>query len=116
MTVIRDPFNLENNKDGFNFRFVLYAYRDEKMGSFTLPFACLNEAVAERDFQTALRDERTNVSKYPGDFVLYEIGRFDQDKGFIEGHLVPKYVIRGSELIDKVNKLAASAALSTEVK
>lgn len=59
---------------------------DRKAEAFGRPFFEKTRGLAIRSFQSAANDAESAMSKYPNDFVLYEVGAFDdQLGGFIPG-------------------------------
>lgn len=61
----------------------LYTVYDSKAKAYSHPFHAPNDAVALRMFGEVANDPSTQISKYPEDFVLYHLGRFDdQDASF----------------------------------
>lgn len=62
----------------------LYAVRDVKVETFFPPFVQMNQLEAQRTFLDMCRDERTPISQHPEDYVLYEIGTFDNETGEVE--------------------------------
>lgn len=57
----------------------LYSVYDSKARAYGNPFVSVRQELAVRDFTTAVRDKDTNLSKYPEDFTLVEIGEFDDE-------------------------------------
>jgi len=62
----------------------IYSVYDTKSNVYAQPFYAPNRAVALRHFNGAKEDEQSIISKYPGDFVLYELGVFDDNAGTIQ--------------------------------
>jgi hypothetical protein len=52
--------------------------------------------LGERFFQDLLGDERSELSKHPGDYQLYRVGTFDSESGAFVSD-VPTLMISGSE-------------------
>lgn len=61
----------------------LYAVRDIKAQAFGRPFTIANNAMAFRAFVAAQQDSSSEMSKYPEDFQLYQLGSFDDQTGEI---------------------------------
>lgn len=70
----------------------LYSIRDKKLASFNAPFVSESEVQATRQFGIVARDETTQLSHYPDDFDLYEIGSFDQVTGKLES-VEPRFIV-----------------------
>lgn len=75
-----------------------YSIYDKKTGEYMVPFFCPNVVTALRSLSNALR-EKSNLSDYPADFCLYEIGRFDKDGGLLISSPNPVFVEEISNLI-----------------
>lgn len=72
----------------------LFTVRDDVAEAFCLPFCALNVSVASRSFLLGCKDPESQIGKAPSDYVLYQIGVFDDDTGVIEPCL-PTIVVRG---------------------
>lgn len=70
----------------------LYSIRDKKLASFNAPFASESEVQATRQFGVVARDNTTQLSYYPDDFDLYEVGSFDINSGKLET-IEPRFII-----------------------
>ncbi len=62
-----------------------YAIYDLKAKAYALPFFAINAAVALRQFGSLCNQPESSVSKYPEDYILFEIGEFDDVKGLLSG-------------------------------
>lgn len=76
----------------------LYSIRDNK-SDFYAPRIEINQASAVRNFAQMVNTSGTLLNFSPSDFVLYEIGQFDSEKGILISFDVAKFVISGSDLI-----------------
>lgn len=47
------------------------------------PFFLRTKGEAIRALQTELKNENSNLSKYPADFILFELGEFDESSATI---------------------------------
>lgn len=68
----------------------LFAVRDEKVEAFMPVFSARARGEAIRSFSQAVGDANHQFSKSKGDYVLYEIGGYDD----VAGMLVPQEPIR----------------------
>jgi len=59
----------------------VFSVYDTKAGVFSNPFFSTNKNTALRDFSSAYLDPASHISMYPHDFILYEIGTFNEDTG-----------------------------------
>jgi len=61
----------------------IFSVYDNKAQVFSNPFFSTNKMTALRDFQAAAGDSNSQISQYPDDFVLFNIGNFDELTGTI---------------------------------
>lgn len=66
----------------------VYSIFDSKSSHFNNPFYAVNKDVAIRMVKGALDDPGTELAKWPTDFILYEIGVFDNEFGVLLAHNV----------------------------
>lgn len=67
------------------------------------PLAFLNSGEAVRWFSDMVNDrQENNVSKHPKDFVLYEIGLYEDSTSVIVSHKVPTRLGLGSDFKEKL--------------
>lgn len=66
----------------------LYSVFDTKMECFHQPFACNNDAVAERAFNDMSKNPQLPYGQHPKDYCLYRLGTFDDHSGQIEGEKI----------------------------
>lgn len=60
-----------------------YALYDKAAETFLEPFFAQSDAAAERGLKYQLTDQRSQLSMFPQDFVLYKLGAYDTDSGFL---------------------------------
>lgn len=87
----------------------LYAVRDVKADSFGAPISVATEGLARRSFVDACQDSRSELSKYPEDYMLYELGEYEPNSGLIIPHQLPKHVMSAIEAV-KVREVVAEVA------
>ncbi len=68
----------------------VYTVYDTKAEAYIQPFFSPTKGLALRSFQEALIDEKSNISKYPEDFTLFELGEFDQETAKFNLHNTPQ--------------------------
>jgi hypothetical protein len=78
----------------------MYAIFDVKAELFHAPHFIKSDGVAIRSFSTACEDEKTDFWKYPEDFSLYCIGKFNTETGELFP-AVPRQIANASEFVDK---------------
>ena len=59
----------------------IYSVYDNKAGTWMKPFYAQNNAVAQRTFSDATNDPNSLFNKHPTDFVLFQVGEWDDQKG-----------------------------------
>ena len=64
----------------------IYTVQDAKAAAFLGPFFASNDQLAIRQVAAAVTDVHSMFFKFPEDYTLYRIGRFDELTGAIEGH------------------------------
>ena len=70
----------------------IYSIFDNKMGTFQLPFYAHNSGHAIRTVTKALRSANSHLADFPEDYVVYEIGEFNDESGGIIAHNQPIHV------------------------
>lgn len=58
----------------------IYAVYDSKVGAYLSPFFLRSRGEAIRAWQTVVNDPKTQFNKHPSDYVLFELGEFDDAK------------------------------------
>jgi hypothetical protein len=58
-----------------------YSIYDSKVGSYMQPFFVRSKGEAIRMVMNELTREDSNLTKYPADFTLFEIGEYDDSNG-----------------------------------
>ena len=73
---------------------------DVKGEMFQAPFFVPALGIAMRMFTDVVNDKSTPFGKYPGDFVLYQVGEFDDATGEFENVSPAKHLGIGTEYVD----------------
>ena len=60
-----------------------FAVRDQKAEAFFPPFFQPTRGLGERMFQNLVKDESTQIAKYPKEFALYEVGEYDSESALL---------------------------------
>lgn len=81
----------------------IYSIRDAKAEYYCMPFFNSTHGEAERNFQMAMTDEKTTLSKHPEDYDLYYLGMFNDQSGKFDAVKTPEHVIKGIESIAQNN-------------
>ncbi len=84
----------------------IYAIYDDKAEAYNSPFPLASDGLAVRAFQEGCKDPRTDLYKYPGDFSLYCIATWDDNKGQFENVIPPKFLGKNSKT-EEINSIAS---------
>lgn len=76
---------------------MLYAVHDKAVNAFLPPFAARARGEAMRSFVDACTDSRHTFNKHADDYVLYELGHFDENTGLLKPYDDPRRVMSGLE-------------------
>lgn len=84
---------------------MLFSMFDVKASNFGALMTFENADVARRMFVTSiLSGQESVVTKFPDDFILYEMGGFDNSKGEFSIHSTPIKVMSGFEAVEAAKK------------
>lgn len=67
----------------------MYSVFDNAVNVFGTPFTVPHVQYAVRYFESLVKDPKSDVSKWPSQFHLFEVGEFDDSTGLITVHQVP---------------------------
>ena len=78
----------------------IYAIRDSKGSCYHSPFYKKTPGEAQRDFQTAVNDNRNEnmLNKYPEDFDLFHLGTYCDQTGKITPLAAPQHLVKAIDL------------------
>lgn len=79
-----------------------YSLRDTKAEVYAAPFFVPKEAFATRLLIELVKDKRSDLGKYPADFMLYRIGLYDTDTAKLESSEV-ELICSASSCLPKVD-------------
>jgi len=79
----------------------VFAAQDAKVKIFLPPFFTPHLGQAMRMWEDCVNDAQTMVARHPADFVLYELGTFDDDTGILTA-LSP--IVRIASALEVVKK------------
>jgi hypothetical protein len=77
----------------------VFSIYDTKAESFCLPFYKQTKGLAIRDFTDACNDPKSPWSKYPSEFLLYEIGEFDDSTAIMINYEQNILIGHGSDFV-----------------
>jgi hypothetical protein len=87
---------------------------DNKTGAYLQPFFTANVAVAERAISDLVVDPDHQFSKNPEDYVLFDLGQFDDETGLFDMHDAPR-TIATLPAIKAAKTLRQNASILEEV-
>lgn len=94
----------------------VFAVRDVKSQAFLQPFYSPSVGSALRAFGDAVNDKSCPFNKHPEDYVLYEIGSYDDGSAGLFPLEVIKMLSTGSDLIDRSADLKIPLGVSDGTK
>jgi len=77
----------------------MFSVYDVKTKIFQSPFYAHNSGHAMRIMTDAVSKPDSQFGRYPEDFLLFEVGMFDDQSGLVLGSETPQQVIAVSELV-----------------
>lgn len=78
-------------------RLVVVAVRDSAVAAYARPFFVPTTAFAVRSFRQEVNNKESPMCVNPGDFVLFELGSFDEDTGKFENLEAPQQLARAAD-------------------
>lgn len=76
----------------------LYSMRDLK-SNFMAPNISTNDAVAMRNFESAIEQSHDALFTHRSDFQLFRVGSFDTDRGLLIPEELPVLVCEGKDVV-----------------
>ncbi|WNK12678.1 MAG: nonstructural protein [Microvirus sp.] len=75
----------------------VYSVHDKAVNAYMQPFYCRSKGEAIRSFTEACSDGKSNFCKYPLDYLLVELGEFDDSSGLFESR-EPMRIVSATEV------------------
>lgn len=87
----------------------VYTVHDRAVGAFLQPFFVRSRGEAVRSFTEACNDGKSQFAKYPGDYTMYFVGKYDDQSGMFLADGSPSRVIGAIEVhvVDSVAERSA---------
>lgn len=81
----------------------IVAVKDLAADAFNRPFFVPKTAMAVRSFTDEVnrRADGNALYDHPEDYILYDLGGFDEDTGMVEANDVPIMLVRGKDVVNK---------------
>lgn len=81
----------------------VFGVRDSKAQAFLQPFFSNSQGSAIRAFGDAVMDTNSPLGKHPTDYLLYELGSFDDNSGEFTSLVAIKLLSSGSDFVSVRN-------------
>lgn len=81
-------------------KYKVFSVLDNGVSTFGAPMFARHVGEMVRSLETEVNrdDERNMLNRHPEDFVLFELGEFDDQSGAFELHVTPQHVMRALEV------------------
>ncbi len=80
-------------------KLLAFTVYDEKAECFGHPFFVSAIGIATRFLTEWVHNENSMIGKHPGDFTLYQVGYWHDDKAKFENLDTPKFIAKGTDSI-----------------
>lgn len=77
----------------------IFTIFDKAAKAFQRPFTSPEQGIATRAIQDLVNEPGHELNKHPGDYTLYEIGTFDDNKGIVEPYPTPDLVMHCAAMV-----------------
>ena len=85
----------------------IYSVYDQAASAFMQPFFFATKGLAIRSFTEAVNSPDQLFNKYPSDYVMFELGEFEDSSAVIRMHAVPERVISALECVIPTTTVSA---------
>lgn len=79
----------------------VFSVYDAKAFAYLPPFFMAEKGMAARVFTEAVRDKSHQFGKFPEDYILFQIGSYDDQTGNLMALLAPEQVASGLQVRDR---------------
>lgn len=79
-------------------KLVMVSVRDSALDAFMRPFFVPTTGAAVRAFSDEVRRKDSEMYRHPADYVLFELGSFDEESGRVENLDSPRQLVRGIDI------------------
>lgn len=84
-------------------KILVFSIHDSAAECFKPPWCAPSKGIALRTFSDLANTEGNDISRYPRDFTLFELGTFDDQKATMELHRTPKSLGLALEYLTNVD-------------
>lgn len=81
-------------------QFIICSVFDRQSRQYSAPFTSFTQDTAVRDFVRAVRDSKGHTDKFPQDYELFKLGRFDSETGICEMEK-PEFLAAGANYCEE---------------
>lgn len=74
------------------------AVHDSALDAFMRPLFVPSVAMAARAFTDEVKRPESEMHRHPSDYILYEVGEFDEESGRFSNLDAPRMVVRGVDI------------------
>jgi hypothetical protein len=78
----------------------VYSVFDVKAKAFAVPFFLNHHGLALRAFGDCVADSTTMLNKHPEDYMLYNLGEYDDNSGKLIPLDMPEYMAKAVDFVD----------------
>ncbi len=76
-----------------------FSIYDQKAKAYMTPFFMGEVGMATRAFSDMVQSPDHQIAKHPEDYVLYEVGQFDDTEGVLSAYAGPELVITALQCV-----------------
>lgn len=84
--------------------YVVMSIRDNAVAAFNRPFFVQHVGMAVRSFKDEVNSAESPMAKHPEDFLLFELGTFDEETGKMQNLEAPRQVMRAIDVKERPNE------------
>lgn len=92
----------------------MFSVYDSKALIFNAPFFMPQVGQAMRSFGDLVKDKNSSISAHPSDYILYQVGEYDDQTGQAVACVPPVHLAVGTEFVD-LSSLGRSAGIRNHV-
>ena len=76
----------------------IYSIYDKKVGTYMRPVFVAHLVEVQRDLSSVMANKESLLAKFPSDYEVYRLGKFDDKKGMMDLEDKPVFIMNISEL------------------
>jgi len=84
--------------------FTVFSIYDSAIKTWLPPLYARNNGEMIRNFSDAIQDPQSKLAKHPQDYVLFELGSFDDDKCVFSLHKAPVRLCMAMDFVKPENR------------